>query len=369
MDMQTLQIDLPGGRGYPIHIGAGILDNASLVPEASEASFVCIITNETVAPLYLAGAQALLCNATRLESIILPDGEQHKNLDSYALVFDQLTGFNAPRDTLLVALGGGVIGDLTGFVAATYMRGVSFTQIPTTLLAQVDASVGGKTGVNHARGKNLIGAFHQPRSVIIDTNTLETLPDREYRAGLAEVVKYGLLHDAGMFDWLETQVTQVLAHDDAALKYLIYRSCEIKAEIVSADEREQGVRALLNLGHTFGHAIETATHYEQFLHGEAVSIGLVMAAELSAELEMCGRDVTERTRSLLRQFSLPTRAPATMSPQQMRELMQLDKKVLRNQLRFILLDGLGNATIATDVPPEVLQRQLEAHFRSTENLS
>lgn len=363
--MRTLHIELPDGRGYPIHIGTDILDDATLLPEVGNASFVCVISNETVAPLYLDRTLSLLSSARRVESIVVPDGEQYKTLETYASVFDSLTAFGAPRDTLLVALGGGVIGDLTGFAAATYMRGVSFTQIPTTLLAQVDASVGGKTGVNHIRGKNLIGAFHQPDSVIIDTRTLASLPEREYRAGLAEVVKYGLLHDSDLFSWLENNVEAILALDGDALNHLIYRSCEIKAEIVSADEREQGVRALLNLGHTFGHAIETATNYQQYLHGEAVAIGLVMAAELSAELGMCERDVSLRTARLLRRFSLPTKAPESMSPTRMLQLMQLDKKVLRNRLRFILLDGLGSATIATDVPSDVLKRQLEAHFENT----
>lgn len=360
--MRTLHIELPQGRGYPIHIGENLLSNATLVPEVGSAALVCVISNETVAPIYLDQTLGLLGEAPRIESIIVPDGEQFKNLETYAEVFDKLTGFGAPRDTLLVALGGGVIGDLTGFAAATYMRGVNFTQIPTTLLAQVDASVGGKTGVNHVRGKNLIGAFHQPQSVVIDTRTLASLPAREFRAGLAEVVKYGLLHDSSLFTWLEDNAEAILKQQSSALNHLIYRSCEIKAEIVSADEREQGVRALLNLGHTFGHAIETATDYQQFLHGEAVAIGLVLAAELSADLGWCGEDVGQRTRRLLQRFDLPTQAPTNLTPGQMLELMQMDKKVLRNQLRFILLDGLGSATIATDVPPDVLQRRLEAHF-------
>jgi 3-dehydroquinate synthase len=293
-------------------------------------------------------------------TVILPDGEQYKTLDTLNTIFTALLEQRFNRGCTLVALGGGVVGDITGFAAASYQRGVAFLQVPTTLLAQVDSSVGGKTGVNHPLGKNMIGAFHQPGCVVIDTDTLDTLDDRQLAAGFAEVIKYGLIYDADFFAWLEENVSAIMARDKMALARAIERSCTIKAEIVAADERESGVRALLNLGHTFGHAIETGTGYGNWLHGEAVATGMLMAVDLSARHGWLDRADVQRTESILRQAGLPTRPPATMSEQQFMELMAVDKKVIDGGLRLVLLKRIGEAFVTADFQSDLLSETLTA---------
>ncbi|MDX1482048.1 MAG: 3-dehydroquinate synthase, partial [Woeseiaceae bacterium] len=312
-----------------------------------------VVTNETVRPLYFDALRASLGDRDA-QVVELPDGEEHKTLRSVETVIDALVSCGANRDTTVVALGGGVVGDIAGFAAAAYMRGVAFVQVPTTLLAQVDSSVGGKTGVNHSGGKNLIGAFHQPRLVLIDTDTLDTLPDRELSAGLAEVIKHAAIADADYFDWLEDAMDRILQRDAEALGRTIARSCEIKAEVVAEDERERGRRALLNFGHTFGHAIERCAGYGEWLHGEAVAAGMVMAAELSG-LPAAQQD---RLRNLIEKARLPTRV-GDIAVDTLREAMTLDKKVLAKRLRFILLDRIGQARIADDVAEAALVRVLE----------
>jgi 3-dehydroquinate synthase len=354
--MKTLRVEL-GSRSYPIHIGSGLLARADLVtPHLTGRA--AIITNDTIAPLYSAKIKPML--GTDAIEVVLPDGEQHKTLTVVTRVFDALLAARCDRRTTLVALGGGVIGDMAGFAAACYQRGVPFVQIPTTLLAQVDSSVGGKTGVNHPLGKNMIGAFHQPRAVLIDTDTLRTLPDREFRAGLAEVVKYGLIRDAELFAWLERNVAQLLARDPAALVHAIERSCRNKAEVVAQDETESGVRATLNFGHTFGHAIETGVGYGQWLHGEAVAAGMVMASDLSRRLGWLSDADAERVENLLAAANLPTRAPATLGADRIKALMAVDKKVQAGQLRLVLLKGIGNAVITAAAPVALLDQTLAA---------
>lgn len=349
---RTVSVEL-GDRGYPIVIGHGLLGNFDLAPHLA-GNDCLVVSNETVAPLYL---DKLLGNlrACSVESINLPDGESFKNLETAAVILDKLVASRANRDTTVVALGGGVVGDITGFAAACYMRGVAFVQVPTTLLAQVDSSVGGKTGVNHPQGKNLIGAFHQPNIVLIDTDTLETLPDRELKAGLAEVIKYGAIADAAFFDWLEENMPDLLKKNPEALAHAIGRSCELKAEVVAEDEREAGRRAILNFGHTFGHAIEHCQGYGEWLHGEAVAAGMAMAADLS------GLDAPdlERLRSLIEAAGLPAIPPA-ISAQNMLTAMGMDKKVLQKQLRFVLLRELGEAFVTTDYDESRLQQILGA---------
>jgi len=324
--MKTLTVDL-GSRSYPIHIGQQLLDNAELLTRHIRGRQVMLVSNDTVAPLYLENVRQQLSDFDTA-SVILPDGEQYKNLETLNTIFTALLEQRFNRDCTLLAVGGGVIGDITGFAAASYQRGVAFLQIPTTLLAQVDSSVGGKTGVNHPLGKNMIGAFHQPGCVVIDTDTLDTLDDRQLSAGLAEVIKYGLIRDAGFFDWLEANMAALMGRDKQALGYAIERSCSIKAEIVAADERESGQRALLNLGHTFGHAIETGTGYGNWLHGEAVATGMLMAADLSARHGWISADTVQRTEQLLRQAGLPTTAPKEMDETRFMALMAVDKKVV-----------------------------------------
>ena len=313
-----------------------------------------IVSNETVAPLYLDTLSACL-GGRKLASIALPDGEQHKTVATVELVLDKLVESRANRDTTLIALGGGVVGDITGFAAACYMRGVRFIQVPTTLLAQVDSSVGGKTGVNHPKGKNLIGAFHQPSVVMIDTGTLSTLPEREFRAGLAEVIKYGAIVDAEFFAWLEANMDALLAMDAAALSHAIQRSCELKAEVVAEDEREAGRRAILNFGHTFGHAIEHCQGYGEWLHGEAVAAGMIMAATLS---NIDDSEVSRLT-ELLHRAGLPVEPPP-ISRNAMLDAMGMDKKVAGNRLRFVLLERLGDAIVTSDYEPARLDLALEA---------
>lgn len=357
--MQTLTVGL-GERSYPIHIGGSLLANAELLQAHVPRKRVAIVTNTTVAPLYLDRLQHTLRSiAVDSVPVILPDGEQYKNADTLNLVYDALLTHRCERSTPLIALGGGVIGDMTGFAAATYLRGVPFIQIPTTLLAQVDSSVGGKTGINHPLGKNMIGAFYQPKLVLADTATLNTLPDNELSAGLAEVIKYGLIRDLPFLEWLERNIEKLLARDGAALQYAIARSCQNKAEVVAADERESGERALLNLGHTFGHAIESGVGYGNWLHGEAVAAGTIMAADLSQRLGWLSAQDVVRIRNLFERVRLPTAAP-DLGGEKYLELMGLDKKVEGGKMRFVLLREIGRAVVYGDVPPSLLQQTLRA---------
>jgi len=357
--VDTLNVNL-GTRSYPILIAGGLLSRPEVFQEHLSARELLIVSNTTVAPLYLATLTSSL-GKRRVVEVVLPDGEAHKTLANAARVLDVLVANRLARDCAVLALGGGVVGDLAGFAAACYQRGVDFVQLPTTLLAQVDSAVGGKTGVNHAGGKNLVGAFHQPALVVTDTATLATLPARELRAGLAEVIKYGLIADAALFEWLEHHLEELLAGDPAALAHIIRRSCEIKAAVVGRDEREQGERALLNLGHTFGHAIESATAYRQWLHGEAVGAGLVMAASMSAACGYLDAAEAERVRRLIERAGLPTHI-AAVAPAAVLEHMRMDKKVLGGRLRLVLLRGIGDAFVTADYPPDALTRTLAAHF-------
>ncbi len=359
--MQTLTVEL-GERSYPIVIGPGLLTDPQSYAGHLGSGRILIITNDQVAPLYLDKLQSAL-SETDCSSIILPDGEAHKNLETLSLIYDRLLEGRFGRDCTLVALGGGVIGDMCGFAAATYQRGVVFIQVPTTLLAQVDSSVGGKTGVNHPLGKNMIGAFHQPRAVIADTGTLQTLPDQELRAGIAEVIKYGLLGDAEFLLWLENNIDKLLAREDQALAYAILRSCQNKARIVAEDEREGGKRALLNLGHTFGHAIETLLGYGQWLHGEAVGMGMVMAADMSRRLDWISQQDCARALTLIERAGLPTRLPAGLTSDDFLDAMGHDKKVLAGKLRLVLLRALGDATITADFDMAALHATLEHYCR------
>lgn len=350
-----LNVDL-GDRSYPILIEPGALSQDSLWSSLLPHAEVVVVTNETIAPLYLdALKQRLTQDGRRLLSLTLPDGEAYKSAETLTRVYDFLLENAISRKAVLIALGGGVIGDLTGYAAATYQRGIDFVQIPTTLLSQVDSSVGGKTGINHPLGKNMIGAFKQPKAVIIDPKVLTTLPDRELSAGLAEVIKYGLIYDAGFFDWLEHNMPDLLAKDNDALVYAIGRSCQLKADVVAADETEQGIRAILNLGHTFGHAIEAEMGYGQWLHGEAVAAGMVMACDLSEREGWVTAEVTRRARKLLYSAGLPTEPPADMTPEQFMTHMARDKKVESGQLRLVLLDALGQAKVTSEFTPEQLK--------------
>lgn len=342
--MRTLEVAL-GERSYPIYIGQQLLDADLLARHAGRE--VMLVSNTTVAPLYLERVRRSL-GEVRVDEVILPDGEQFKTLATLDSIFSALLGRNHARTTTLVAVGGGVVGDITGFAAACYQRGVRFIQVPTTLLAQVDSSVGGKTAVNHPLGKNMIGAFHQPQAVIIDTEVLATLPAREYAAGLAEVIKYGLIRDADFFVWLENNMDALLARDAQALMHCIETSCRNKAEVVAEDETESGVRAILNLGHTFGHAIETHTGYSSWLHGEAVATGMVMACDFSVSLGWLEASVAERARQLLARCQLPINPPDGMTTQDFLTLMAHDKKVRHGQLRLVLLRGLGQALVTAD---------------------
>jgi len=359
--MRSLTVAL-GERSYPIHIGPALLARAELILPHLPAPSVAIVSNTTVAPLYLRRlAEPLRAAGVAITEVVLPDGEAHKNLDTLNSLFDALLGARCERKTTLIALGGGVIGDLAGFAAATYLRGVPFIQVPTTLLSQVDSSVGGKTGVNHALGKNMIGAFYQPRLVLADTDTLATLPDAELAAGLAEVIKYGLIRDLPFLEWLEAHVEALVGRDTAALIEAIERSCRNKAEVVAADEHEGGVRALLNLGHTFGHAIETAAGYGNWLHGHAVAAGTLLAAETSLGLGWIGEAEVARIEALFRRAGLPVRAPGHGVDRYL-ELMAQDKKVEAGRIRFILLKALGEAVVSAAVPAELLQRVLSGRF-------
>jgi 3-dehydroquinate synthase len=357
--MQTLTVELED-RSYPINIGAGLLRQRSLLQAALPARDILLVSNTTVAPLYAEAVRSALTDR-RVVEVVLPDGEQHKTLATAGRVFDVLVANRFARDALVAALGGGVVGDLAGFVAACYQRGVDFVQIPTTLLAQVDSSVGGKTAVNHPGGKNLIGAFHQPREVLADTDVLATLPERELQAGLAEIIKYGLICDRPFFDWLEQNIEALRRRDDAALAHAIFRSCQIKAQIVGRDERERGERALLNLGHTFGHAIEAATGYVDWLHGEAVGAGLLIAASMSQRMGGLAAADVDRLRVLLGRAGLRTVAPQ-IGADQAAHFMSVDKKVKSGRVRLVLLHSLGKAYISGDYPDAALQDTLRAHF-------
>jgi len=331
-------------RAYPIYIGQGLLADPRWYQPHLRGRQAMIVTNATVGPLYLARVEQALAGY-QMARVILPDGEQYKTLEVWNRIFDGLLGNRFGRDCTLVALGGGVVGDMAGFAAACYQRGVNFIQVPTTLLAQVDSSVGGKTGVNHPMGKNMIGAFHQPRAVVIDTDTLNSLPDREVSAGLAEVIKYGLIRDPAFFAWLEERMPALRTRDGAVLAEAIERSCRNKAEVVAADERESGQRALLNLGHTFGHAIETGMGYGTWLHGEAVGVGICQAADLSHRLGWLSAGDLSRTRALITAAGLPTAPPVELSPQAFRDLMAVDKKVQNGRLRLVLLKGIGSSLV------------------------
>lgn len=358
--MQTLHVDL-AERSYPIHIGAGLLGRADLLAPHIVGRQVAIVTNETIAPLYLAALEATLADY-RVTSIVLPDGEAFKNWETLQAIFDGLLGARHDRRTTVIALGGGVIGDMAGFAAACYQRGVNFIQIPTTLLSQVDSSVGGKTGINHPLGKNMVGAFYQPQAVLIDTRSLDTLPPRELSAGLAEVIKYGLICDEAFLGWLEKNMAALRGLDQVALTLAIERSCAAKARVVGADERETGVRATLNLGHTFGHAIETHMGYGVWLHGEAVAAGTVMALEMSHRLGWITADERDRGIRLFLAAGLPVVPPQEMTPADFLEHMAVDKKVLDGQLRLVLLRSLGEAVVTSDYPRDILNATLAADY-------
>lgn len=347
----TVQLD---DRSYPIFIGSGQM-SAVGISRFVKGNKVLIVTNTTVAKLYLSSLEAQLSDK-QVDSIVLDDGEQFKNLDTLNRILTQLLENKHDRKTTLIALGGGVVGDITGFAAACYQRGVPFIQVPTTLLSQVDSSVGGKTAVNHPLGKNMIGAFYQPQAVVIDTNSLVTLPEREFSAGMAEVIKYGLITDAEFFDWLENNTEALKRGDQVALTYAIEKSCINKAKVVSADETEQGIRAILNLGHTFGHAIETFQNYSGWLHGEAVAAGMVMASELSLMMGGLSKSEFGRVKNLIETWALPVAPPAEMTADDFTQLMYRDKKVLDGQLRLVVLRALGDAEVTSDYSIECLQK-------------
>ncbi len=355
--MKTLRVEL-GLRSYPIHVGAGLLANRELVRSIIPSRQVAIITNDVVGPLY----QQLLMrslDSDRVDVLALPDGESNKTLDTWAQIHEFLASRRHNRSTTVVALGGGVVGDMAGFAAATWQRGVRFVQVPTTLLAQVDSSVGGKTGVNLPTGKNLVGAFFQPSAVLVDTDVLRTLPDREYRSGLAEVLKYGVIADALFFAFLEQNLEALLARETSVLTHCIERSCAIKAEVVAGDEREDGRRAILNFGHTFGHAIENLAGYGELLHGEAVGLGMVMAADLSVRLGHLDRTTALRIKKLVTAFGLPVSKPSNLiDADAMRNAFGMDKKVMDGRVRFVLATALGNALISDDVPGPALDATL-----------
>jgi len=359
--MERLRIEL-GERSYPILIGPGLLEDAAVMDGTVAARDVLVVSNVTVAPHYLARLERSLAGR-RVASVVLPDGERHKTLDTVATVLDSLVERRMNRDACVAALGGGVVGDIAGFAAACYQRGVDYVQFPTTLLAQVDSSVGGKTGVNHPGGKNLIGAFHQPRAVVSDIGTLATLPHRELRAGMAEVIKYGLVADEGFLEWIEANLDRLLALEPGPLARAILRCCELKAAIVAEDEREHGRRALLNLGHTFGHAIEAAAGYGEWLHGEAVGLGLAMAADLSRRIGWLDEGDVSRVRTLLARTGLPVEAPPIGAARAL-EIMGMDKKVLAGRIRLVLMRRPGEGVVCGDYPAAALADTLAAHFGS-----
>jgi 3-dehydroquinate synthase len=355
--METLTVDL-GERSYPIFIGKNLLAQRELLLPHLASRQICIVTNDVVAPLYLDKLKSLLVDF-QVHVVVLPDGEKYKTLESVSEIYDSLLTQNFSRSSTLIALGGGVIGDMTGFTAATYQRGVNYIQIPTTLLAQVDSSVGGKTGVNRPLGKNMVGAFYQPKCVLADIATLDTLAERELKAGLAEVIKYGLINNADFYTWLEQNLPALLARDADALKQAIWVSCTEKASIVASDEREEGIRAILNLGHTFGHAIETATGYSEWLHGEAVATGMVMACDLSWRLGLLPKDEAAKIKKLIAAAGLPV-TPPDIGAATFLNLMGKDKKAEQGKIKFILLDAIGKARIQANIPPDLLNATLGA---------
>ena len=354
----TLQVDL-GDRAYPIYIGSDLILNPDFFAQHIKGSRVMVVSNTTVAPLYLEQLKKALVDFN-VSEVILPDGEEFKTLDVLNQIYTALLENRFDRTCTLIALGGGVVGDMTGYAAASYQRGVNFIQVPTTLLSQVDSSVGGKTGVNHPLGKNMIGAFHQPQAVIADTLTLNTLPDRELSAGMAEVIKYGLINDADFFEWLEEHMEALMARDLVLLAEVIRRSCADKAQIVAADEKESGQRALLNLGHTFGHAIETGMGYGKWLHGEAVGAGMAMAADMSCRLGWIGQDKVNKINDLLKRAALPASPPESMSGNDFMDLMSVDKKVLDGKMRLVLMKDIGDSIISDDFDPAALKATLGA---------
>jgi 3-dehydroquinate synthase len=355
--MASIRVAL-GERSYPIEVGEGLVDDPERYRPHLSGGKVALVTSTVIAPLYLDRvARAVGAAGGEVIEVVLPDGEEYKTWQTLNLVFDALLAAHCDRHTTIVALGGGVIGDIAGFAAAVYQRGIPFIQVPTTLLAQVDSSVGGKTAVNHPLGKNMVGAFHQPQAVISDVSTLQTLPMRELRAGLGEVIKHGVISDPGFFSWLEANMDRLLAREPAALTHAVVRCCEIKAAVVGADEREAGLRATLNFGHTFGHAIESGLGYGHWVHGEAVGAGMVMAADLSARLRMIPQAESERIRQLVARAGLPVAGPASLPSDRYLELMAVDKKAARGKTRFILLDRLGSAVLRGDIP--------EAQVRAT----
>ena len=358
--METVRVEL-GARRYPIHIGQGCLDDAALYQPHLRGGRVAIISNPVVAPLYASRVRAALARAGAPQAleIVVQDGEQAKSWTELERVFDALLGARVGRDSLVVALGGGVVGDLAGFAAAVYQRGIAFVQVPTTLLAQVDSSVGGKTAINHARGKNMIGAFHQPSAVVADVGTLVTLPERELRAGIAEVIKHGFALDADLVLWLEANVERLLARDPQALTHVVRRSCELKAAVVAADELEAGARALLNFGHTFGHAIEAGAGYGKWLHGEAVAAGMVLASELSVRAGLLASGDAERLKRLLARAGLPVAGPS-MPQERYLELMAGDKKAAGGRTRYVVLRAIGQAEVRGDLPERAVRDALSA---------
>jgi len=356
--MKTLELEL-GERSYPIHIGSRLLDQAELYKKHLKGSFTAVVTNETVAPLYADRVvKTLESLGQKVRLVVLPDGEVYKTWETLQKIFDALLESGADRKSTLVALGGGVIGDMTGFAAACYMRGIRFIQVPTTLLSQVDSSVGGKTGINHPLGKNMVGAFYQPQAVIADLETLQTLPPKELAAGLAEVIKHGAIADANFFQWLEANIDSLNACDPKAMEHAVLRSCEIKSDVVAQDEKEGGVRATLNFGHTFGHAIEAGMGYGEWLHGEAVGCGMVMAADLSVRVGKLSADEAKRLKQLVAALKLPT-VPPRLGQERYMDLMSVDKKAEGGEVRYILLNGIGRSTIQV-VDDQLVAQTLEA---------
>jgi 3-dehydroquinate synthase len=353
--MQQIQVQL-GDRSYPIYIGQDLMNDSGLFARYLTNKKALIVSNDTIAPLYLQQIQQAMSASARIETVILPDGEKFKDLQHLDYIFTALLEHNFARDSVLVALGGGVVGDMTGFAAACYQRGIEFIQVPTTLLSQVDSSVGGKTAVNHPLGKNMIGAFYQPKSVIIDTLCLQTLPANEFAAGMAEVIKYGIIWDADFFQWLEANVDALKSLQTDALNYAIAKCCQIKADVVAQDETEQGVRALLNLGHTFGHAIEAEMGYGVWLHGEAVSAGTVLAAQTACKLNLLDEQSVERICRLMQAFDLPITAPESMGFEQFIKHMRRDKKVLGGKIRLVLPTEIGKADVFSDVSEDLLKQ-------------
>jgi len=355
---QTLTVEL-GDRSYPIFIGSELLLQPELLCRFIKGRTALIVSNATIAPLYIDQIKKNLDSQNiQHDSVILDDGEQFKTLEAVQTIITTLLEKKHNRQTTLIALGGGVVGDITGFAASAYQRGVNFIQIPTTTLSQVDSSVGGKTGVNHILGKNMIGAFHQPQCVIADILTLNTLPDREFSAGLAEVIKYGLIHDATFFEWLEHNMEKLMARDSDAIAQAILVSCQTKADIVSIDEKESGIRAILNLGHTFGHAIEATMGYGNWLHGEAVATGMVMAVDLSYRQQWIDSSIKQRTIELLQKANLPVASPSGMTVDQYMNAMSIDKKAVNGTLKFVLLKSLGKAIVTSDYDPALLKQTL-----------